>query len=111
MLEHNLQDRIRLFISESKLATMFHNNVGFDKVHKIKYGLCVGSSDIIGWQSKIITPDMVGKKVAVFTAIELKVENRKSSDKQRNFINRVNLSGGIAGVVRNVNDVEKLLGD
>jgi len=110
MLERNLQDRIRLFISESKLATMFRNNVGFDKTRKIHYGLYKGSSDLIGWQSKTVTPDMVGKKVAIFTAIEIKTARGVISRQQDNFIKYLKMQGGIAGVVRNVNDVERLLG-
>jgi hypothetical protein len=37
----------------------------------LKYGLCLGSSDLIGWTIREITPDMVEKKVAVFTAIQV----------------------------------------
>ena len=35
------------------------------------------SSDLVGWTSVVITPAMVGKTVAVFTAIEVKPETFK----------------------------------
>ena len=109
MLERNLQDRIRLFLSESRLATMFRNNVGFDKVRKVHYGMHRGSADLIGWTTKTITSNMVGNHVAVFTAIEIKVGKRKASEAQLNFIDQVLKSGGIAGVARNKSDAERLL--
>lgn len=59
----------------------------------------VGQSDLIGWRSIEITPDMVGCKVAVLLAIECKREKggRTSADQAR-FIDRVREAGGIAGV-------------
>ena len=66
----------------------------------ITFGLCVGSSDLIGWTEVIITPEMVGQKVAVFTAEEVKKDNGIISDEQKKFINIVKAAGGIGRVVR-----------
>lgn len=57
-----------------------------------------GASDLQGWTSIVITPEMVGCTVAVYTAIEAKESDggRKSGD-QLNFIDRIHLDGGIAG--------------
>lgn len=59
----------------------------------------VGQSDLVGWHTITITPDMVGCKVAILTAIECKREKggRTSADQAR-FIDRVRDAGGIAGV-------------
>lgn len=58
----------------------------------------VGASDLQGWSSIVITPEMVGCTVAVFTAIECKESGGgRKSDDQRNFIDQVRLAGGIAG--------------
>lgn len=60
------------------------------------------SSDFIGPTTIIITPEMIGKKIAIFTAIETKEENWKFNFNdphevaQKNFIDFVNLKGGIA---------------
>lgn len=59
----------------------------------------VGQSDLIGWRTIEITPDMVGSRVAVLCAIECKREKggRTSADQAR-FIDCVREAGGIAGV-------------
>lgn len=67
-------------------------------------GLIKGSSDLIGWKTTEITPDMVGQKIAIFTAVEVKTPTGRASDEQINFINQVKLNGGIAGIMRNEND-------
>lgn len=55
----------------------------------VKFGLCVGGSDIIG-----ITPD--GR----FLAIECKTERGKPRQQQLDFIAAVRRQGGVAGVAR-----------
>jgi hypothetical protein len=47
---------------------------------------------------------MVGQKLAIFLAIEVKGEKGKTTDQQRNFIARVLADGGLAGVARSVED-------
>jgi hypothetical protein len=73
-------------------------------------GLCRGSSDLIGWQSVTITPDMVGQTVALFVALEAKTAKGVASDDQRQFVDVVNRAGGRAGIVRSDSDVEAVLG-
>ena len=70
-------------------------------------GLTKGSSDIIGWKTVEVTPDMVGKKLAVFTAMEVKKNEREAlvaavsktehNISQQRFINAVKFNGGISG--------------
>ena len=58
-----------------------------------------GTPDLIGWTPVVITPDMVGCRVAVYTAIETKkTKGGRTSDDQVNFIQQVRKAGGIAGV-------------
>ena len=112
MNESNLQDRIRLAISESKLAIMFRNNVGMARLKgggRMRYGLTRGSSDLIGYRTITITPDMIGKQIAVFAAIEIKTGRGVLSEEQQNFMTQVLLAGGIAGVVRSEEEAKKLL--
>lgn len=59
-----------------------------------------GFSDLFGWTEKIITADMVGKNVAVFTVKEVKTGKLKATDKQKAFIKKVNDAGGIGEVVK-----------
>lgn len=72
-------------------------------------GLCKGSSDLIGWTPKEITPEMVGKKVAVFTAIEVKSRRGRPSEDQLNFMQRVKEDGGIAGVATNSDEAVNMV--
>lgn len=75
----------------------------------IKYGLCKGSSDLIGWTPVKITPDMVGSSLAVFTAIEVKAPGEKLRPEQKNFINAVIHSGGIAACVFDESELTSVL--
>lgn len=79
----------------------FRNNVGLFKTkdgRTIKTGLGNGTSDVIGFTSVEITPDMVGKRVAIFTAIEVKAKKKKGADNQMRFIDLIKRMGGIAGL-------------
>jgi len=67
-------------------------------------GLCRGSSDIIGWTPVVITPEMVGRTVAVFTALEVKTKGVATTKEQTSFVEVVRGSGGYAAVVRSVDD-------
>jgi hypothetical protein len=121
--EKDIENEIRLAMPDN--VRIFRNNVGMGwagdaartktgdiiirNPRPLHAGLCVGSSDEIGWCTIEITPDMVGKKIAVFLAIECKTKTGKKRKEQANFINNVIKSGGIAGICRSVEDAEKLV--
>lgn len=99
-------------LETSKTGTrLFRNNVGkawagnkYERINQtdviirnariLHAGLCKGSSDRIGWNPVKITPDMVGKTVAVFTAVEVKTNKGRSSIHQDRFLQAVRKSGG-----------------
>jgi hypothetical protein len=56
-----------------------------------------------------VTPEMVGRKIAVFTAIEVKQPKKKPTDKQHHFITTVTEMGGIAFVATGTDDVEEAI--
>jgi hypothetical protein len=64
-----------------------------------------GGSDLIGYKIVTITPDMVGKNVAIFAALEAKKGKNGASEDQIKFINAAKNNGGIAGVFRNLDDI------
>jgi hypothetical protein len=95
------------------------NNVGmaiYPDSAPVKYGLFgdVGGSDRIGWTTKIVTPEMVGQKVAIFTAIEIKktgeIPNTARVRTQRHFCDVVRAAGGIAGIVQSAVEALALVG-
>jgi hypothetical protein len=57
-----------------------------------------GWPDLCGWTSILITPDMVGKTVAVFTAEEVKATGRLNP-RQRRFRDIILRMGGIFRVL------------
>jgi hypothetical protein len=86
------------------VKTNANGSVTILNARPIKFGLCPGSSDLIGWTTITITSEMVGRRIAVFTAIEVKSATGRASDKQKKFIKRIHDCGGIAGVARSLDD-------
>ena len=56
-----------------------------------------------------ITPEMVGRKVAVFLAIEAKRPGEPAREDQFKFLTRVVDSGGIAGVAHSAEELEAII--
>lgn len=129
--ETNLTRRIMLAIGKVKNIRLFRNNTGqawqgtskkfvtekgrrylilYDP-RPVDAGLCEGSSDLIGWKTVTITPEMIGTEVAVFTAIEVKKEIKSVvSESQLNFLTVIRKMGGVAGLARSADEAERLLG-
>ena len=110
--ETPIQQEIRLGVGELTNVRLFRNNTGKLQDAQgrwVEFGLCGGSSDLIGWTTREITPDMVGQKVAVFTAIEVKNLKGKPSPEQVNFLSRVREAGGIAGIARSPEDAREII--
>lgn len=72
-------------------------------------GICEGSSDAIGFTPVLITQEMVGKTLPIFTAVESKTGKGKLSKIQSDFIDMVLAFGGIAGVARSREDLRDLI--
>ena len=122
--ERDIQNRILVALSRCG-ATVFRQNTGMGwvgtVVHKGKYrliledyrplhaGLCKGSSDIIGWRPLIITPEMVGQRVAVFVAVEVKSAAGRATQAQKNFIRVVKEDGGLADVARSIEQAVEIV--
>lgn len=62
----------------------------------LKYGLGVGTSDGIGFISRTVTPEDVGKKWAVFCAVEGKAAEGRLTTEQAEFLATVRSAGGVA---------------
>lgn len=122
--EGGLKNRLLLYIAsrfQGRLVA-FRNNTGMgwagtvvDKTadtitlknpRPLHAGLVTGGSDMIGWTTVEITAEMVGRRVAVFTALELKTGRAKATEEQQNFIDRVRKAGGFAGVARYEGDID-----
>lgn len=107
------QSLVRLEAARTPGVTLWRNNVGVlvDQTGRpVRFGLAnespalnaaLKSSDLIGWRSVVVTPDMVGRTVAVFLAREVKAPGwRYRGDAheraQRAWLDLVTLAGGDA---------------
>lgn len=86
------------------------SRVVLEDARPLHAGLVVGGSDIIGLTTITITPEMVGRRVAVFTAVESKDGQGRLSSDQARFLKMVEERGGIAVVARSEEDALRAVG-
>lgn len=79
----------------------------FDPEEKryLRYGLSPDTPDVIGFETILITQEMVGQKIAQFTGYEIKTGNAVQTVGQKNFQNILESMGGKYKVVRSVGDL------
>jgi hypothetical protein len=112
MSETTLMRQIQIQLGLQDNVRLFRNNVGLledKKGNHVRYGLCIGSSDLIGWQSITVTPEMVDTQVAVFAAIEVKTQKAWPTQAQQRFIEAGKKHGGKAGIARSIEDAHAIL--
>lgn len=104
-----LQNHIRLAISNEfgRSVVLFRNHSGsLPDPHRprvwITYGLGTGSPDLVGWRT---TPT----GVAQFVGIEIKTGTGRVDPEQINWLAQLAAAGGLAGVVRSVEEALALL--
>lgn len=116
--ESRVQSLVRLEATYRKVPTqLFRNNVGAMKDARgvpVRFGLAndskllnaeLKSGDLIGWESVLITPDMVGQTFARFLSVECKAQEWSSNPAdpheaaQRRWAALVIAAGGRALIV------------
>ena len=111
--ETKIQQEIRLALGQRSDLRLFRNETGKLPDPRtgrwVQFGLAKGSSDLIGFKTVKITPEMIGKEIAQFVSIEIKTERGKLTDIQKNWLQKVQSSGGIVGVARTVKDALNIL--
>ena len=111
MSEQELLQRIRLELGTGPVR-LWRNNVGAlrdGRGQLVTYGLCKGSSDLIGLRQVLIGPEHLGQTLAVFTAIEVKAPGGRLREEQRSFLALVEAFGGYAGEARSVDEATRVL--
>lgn len=101
-LESDVQRRIMLAAPAN--VRLFRNQVGtylLPDGRTISSGMGKSTSDLVGWRTEVITPEMVGQSIARFVVCEVKrvgyrMDNR--ARRQQHFIEVVIAAGG-AGVM------------
>jgi hypothetical protein len=111
MSETAILQSIRAAVSSGP-NRVFRNNVGMAVAadgRRIQYGLAKGSSDLIGWRTIKITPEMIGLDLAQFVSLEVKSPRGKVRPEQINWLRAVNDAGGIAAIVRSAEEAREIL--
>lgn len=109
--EAEIQRRIRLACGTGP-RRLWRNNTGVlrdQSGRPVRFGLAPGSSDLIGYESIVITPAMVGQRLAVIAAIEVKTPGGRVSAQQQAFLDHVLAAGGRAGVARSPEEARAIL--
>lgn len=132
MTEHEIQQRILLSCGNGA-TRLWRNNVGTGwagpatrvtaenrnaiaqsirpgdvvvrKARPLHAGLCVGSSDLIGY--RVI--EHGGAAVAQLVALEVKAAAGRPTREQELFLSHVAAAGGMSGIVRSVEDAQRIL--
>lgn len=111
--ETTLQQRIRLALGTRDDTRLFRNQCGALPDPRtgrlVTFGLARGSADLIGWRTVVVTPDMVGQRLAVFTSIEVKTPTGRIAPAQQHWLQAVRSAGGIAGIARSVADAHQIV--
>ena len=111
MPEQQTKQQIRLALSRGP-TRLWRNNTGtlYDRqCRPVQFGLCKGSSDLIGLRSITIGPEHVGTTMAVFAAVEVKSPTGRLTAEQQSFIDTVQSMGGMSGIARSVDDARSIL--
>ena len=112
MKESAILKRI-LFACSRGCVRLWRNNIGQlqDREQNwIRYGIAnPGGSDLIGFKTITVTEEMVGTKLAVFVAIEVKSASGTVTKHQQDFVDNVKSRGGIAGIARTVKEAKGVL--
>lgn len=120
MLESSVQNQVLKALGSRPDVRVFRNQVGFgfsgnvvnnsggtvvlSNARPVSMGLGVGSADLVGWRTVTITPDMVGKKVAVFLSVEVKSKTGRATAAQTNWAEQVRRFGGLSMIVRSASE-------
>lgn len=113
MTEAAILQRIRLDLGREPAVRLFRNNVGLLRDQQgtpVRFGLHPGSGDLIGWRSVTITPDDIGRTLAVLASIEVKSPTGRPRDDQIAWAEAVTRAGGLAGIARSPEQARVILG-
>jgi len=94
MTETDLLHAVRHALVSTGQLMLFRNNVGFDRERRVKYGLGLGSPDLVG----MLRPS--GR----FLGVELKTATGRVSPDQKRWHAAATAAGGLIIVARSVDE-------
>jgi hypothetical protein len=94
-------------------SRLFRNNIGAlqDRTGRfVTYGVGnPGGSDLLGWVSVVVTDEMVGARIAIFTSIEVKRLGEHPALEQLDWLAMVTAAGGRAGVAHSAEEAQEII--
>ncbi len=111
MSEQAIQQQIRMELGRGPVR-LWRNNTGAlrdERGRLVRYGLCPGSSDLIGLRQLRIEEQHLGLELGVFCALEIKTGSGRLTPEQRQFLQVISNCGGLAGVARSVEEARAIL--
>ncbi|MBA3993403.1 MAG: hypothetical protein C0469_07735 [Cyanobacteria bacterium DS2.3.42] len=126
--EKSVRDKVRVGASKAGACTFANpsgkgwqgkakglpdKSVIIPNARRVAYGLGVannlpGSPDLVGWLPIVITPEMVGKKIAVFVGIECK-DQKDVEPEQEKWLLILQRAGALCGVACNEEDAHRIV--
>lgn len=124
MTETDLQRQIQIALSDEH-TRLLRNTVGFGWqgtnftirdgklvggiARAVTFGLGPDTSDLVGPHSIIVTPRMIGRRLALFAAVEIKRPGKKATQGQSNFLGTIKELGGLSGVARSIEEARRIV--
>lgn len=98
-----------LRFTQPTVVNVEQGDIVIRKARTVRAGLMTGSSDLVGWNSRLIDEYDVGRRVAQFIACEVKSIDGEVEPEQQQFLEVVRDSGGVAILARSADEaVQKL---
>lgn len=77
--------------------------------YRTVFGLSKGSGDLIGLRKVVIGPEHIGMTIAQFVSLEVKTPTGSPSEEQKQWLDFVKNCGGVAEIVRSVEQAKKVV--
>lgn len=123
--EHEIQNEIRVAVGKEQSAMLFRANVGkawtgnkvvccdnmitLSCARPFSTGLPIGFPDLFGFRTVEVTPEMVGRKLAVFAFLEVKKPGGRTSKAQEKMHAFLHEAGAVGGIARSAEEAVTLL--
>jgi len=93
-----------------RIADRGRNHVTLVNPRHVSFGWCPGSSDLLGWRARIVTPDLIGTQIAQLAALEIKGPRTQVEPSQQNWHRALISAGALSGIVRSTDEAQAALG-
>lgn len=90
-------------------ARLYPGDVILRSARRLNFGLGEGSPDLVGYLTITVGPEHLGKRLAIFTGVEMKNEVGNTTKQQRHWLEVLKNDGCIAIMARSEEDAVQQL--